>query len=118
MDREEARGLLDGEIAALRELAYEGLRARVPRIVRRRRRFLWWPFDYRVLASPPSEVHDVTDASGELYQVETNVDWDEEPGGSIRVMATIAQDWDATMTDGFVIAPDGAITADEVWEGS
>jgi hypothetical protein len=118
MDREEARGLLDGEIAALRELAYEGLRARVPRIVRRRRRFLWWPFDYRVLGSPPFEVHDVTGGSGELYQVETNVDWDEEPGGSIRVTAMIDQGGDASMQDGFVIAPDGAITAEEEWEGS
>lgn len=63
-------------------------------------------------------MHEVTGASGALYQVETTVDWDEEPGGSIRVMATIDEGGDATMTDGFVIAPDGTITADETWEGS
>jgi hypothetical protein len=119
MDRAEARKLLDQEMATLRELGYEGLRARVPLIVRRStRRFLWWRYEAQTLASPPFEVHDVTADSGTVYQVETDVNWDEDVDGSIRVLATIDDGGDSSMTDGFVMAPDGRLVGNETWEGS
>ena len=67
MDTQEASGLLKGKLAEHRRLFYADLAARVG-----------------------TGKHDrLLGASGAEYQVEIQFHWDDRPGGTIRVMASI-----------------------------
>jgi hypothetical protein len=58
----------------------------------------------------------VQGASGVEYQIEVEVQWDDQPGGNIRVLAAIDDgSFRAAFSpvcDGFVLAPDGAFTGE------
>ena len=58
---------------------------------------------------------EVTAESGTRYQGEVQVFWDDEPGGAIRVMASIDDGgWRAfvPLTEDFILAPDGTFVGE------
>lgn len=85
--------MLAREVAALRELSYEELRALLD----------------------VQDTHEVAAESGTWYQVETQVWWDDKPGGDLRVRTAIDDGgWRAyiPMTDDFIKAPDGSFVGE------
>jgi hypothetical protein len=108
VDEREAREILDREIAALRRQPYEELRARIPRV---RRRILF----VQLMEGSGSETHEVTGASGVVYQVESQVFWDGTPEDDIRVMVAIDDGGLSAVkpiTDDFIVAPDGSFVGE------
>jgi hypothetical protein len=108
MDKAEARALLDREIARLRERSYAELRARIPA---KRRRFLF----IEVVDAPQVDSHQVTGDSGAIYQVETEVFWDDKAHETIRVFASIDDGGRPAfmpMTAAFILAPDGGFVGE------
>ena len=100
-NEEEARAVLDQKVSELRSLGYERLRSM------NSTRFSL--FGGRLqLGGGPSELVETHGPSGALYQVETEVMWDDHTGGSLRVFVTLFEDCRATRTlsGGFIIGPD------------
>lgn len=88
MDTREASHLLTEALARYRALPYSDLRARIGDAV---------------------SIEGVG-ADGPKYQIEVNFDWDDRPGGDIRVMGSIDDGgWRAffPLCDSFIMAPDG-----------
>ncbi len=59
-----------------------------------------------------TEAHEVTAASGVVYQVETMVYWDGRAGGDIRVIAAVDDGgWRAfrPLSRDFIMCPDGSL---------
>jgi hypothetical protein len=90
MDKQEARSLLTEQLATYRTRSYADLVAMIGR----------------------DDCVEITGPSGERYQVEFGVIWDNKPGGNVRVMLSID---DGTfraafspLTDDFIKAPDGS----------
>ena len=57
----------------------------------------------------------VVGRSGDSYQVEIQVIWDASPGGNVRVVGAIDDGGIRSffpMTDGFLMAPDGAFVGE------
>jgi hypothetical protein len=94
-DEPEARAVLDAKISELRARGYEHLRSVSKR---------------GFVVSGPSELVEVRGESGALYQLETDVFWDDKTAGDLRVMVALFEDCLAsrTMSDDFIIAADGS----------
>lgn len=101
----EARRLLADKVAQLRALGYERLRS----MNTTRHVVLGVQF-----GGHPSELDEVTADSGLLYQLETDVMWDDKKGGNLRVIVTLFEDClvSRTLTDDFIIAPDGTFVGE------
>ena len=94
MDKAEAREVLLREVEARRQGSYAELSARIPE---------------------QAETHEVLGASGTVYQVMTQVDWDAKPGEAIRVTASIDDGgWSSyrPMCEDFIMAPDGTFVGE------
>ena len=103
MDKTEARQILAGEVARLRALSYSGLSSRIPR---RRRRLLF----LEVVGDDEAITREVVGDSGVVYQVESQVLWEDKPQEDIRVVVSIDDGGVSAfmpMTDDFILAPDG-----------
>jgi hypothetical protein len=87
MDTVEARAILDGRVAQLRQQSYEELRD------------TW-------LGKPDAEDH--TGASGAWYQVEIEGLWDDEKARHLRLVISIDQGAWRSMMESFIVAPDGS----------
>lgn len=94
-DESEARAILEVKIEELRARGYERLGSMSKR---------------GFVVSGPSELVEVRGESGVPYQLETDVFWDDKKGGDLRVIVTLFEDCLAnrTMSDDFIIAPDGS----------
>ena len=93
MDKDEAREILSGAIAELRERSYDLLRDS--------------------LGEP--EMREVAGPSGTTYQLETQVFWDSAPGGDLRVIVSIDDGRVSAfkpLSDDFIIAPDGSFVGE------
>jgi hypothetical protein len=100
VDEAEARGLLEREVDALRELSYTDLCARIPA---KRGRFLF----IDIVDALQMQTRDVVTESGAACQVESMVVWDSKPGEAVRVIVAIddgRRSASAPMTDSFVVA--------------
>jgi hypothetical protein len=67
-----------------------------------------------VLIGKP-QVFECRGASGATYQIEVGVHWDHQPGGALRVLASIDDGgWRALkpLTDDFIVAPDGTFVGE------
>jgi hypothetical protein len=109
VDEEEARRVLDHEVAALRALSYDELRLRMPQV---RRRVWFVNFVDHPQVDPNREV---TAESGAVYQVETLVDWDGATDANLRVIVAIDDGGPSAykpMTDSFIMAPDGSFVGE------
>ena len=89
MDKQEARSLLTEQLGTHRARPYADLMAMIGEV----------------------ECIEITGPTGQYYQIEFNVFWDNKPGGNIRVAAAID---DGTfraafspLCDDFIKAPDG-----------
>ena len=94
MNREEAIGLLDRELAHLRGAPYSELMRRI---------------------STEAVNLECTAPSGAWYQIEIQCVWDDRPGGNIRVIGSIDNGkWRAflPLTRGFIKAPDGSFVGE------
>jgi len=92
MDKQEARLLLDAELARLRVMTYADLRNY---------------FD--------EEHQEMTGPSGKEYQVETLAVWDRTPEGDLRIFVSIDDGGlraIVPMTDGFIMRPDGSLVGE------
>ena len=90
VDQSEARSILREYVLCNRSRAYEELRS---------------------LIDAP-ETRDVTGPSGAVYQIETQILWDDRPGGNLRVLVSIDDRGlraIAPLTDDFIISSSGAI---------
>lgn len=67
MNREEALSLLNAKLNEYRKLSYDQLAARIG----------------------DEEFPEVVGATGTQYQIETQIVWDDKPGGDVRVLAAI-----------------------------
>lgn len=93
MDKVEAKELLAQQIERLRGLSYEELLAWLDR----------------------TETIKVVAASGAEYQVQVQVLWDDRPGDSLRVIASIDDGGVralAPLGDDFIIASDGSFVGE------
>jgi hypothetical protein len=89
MDKNEAKILLEAELARLRGETYSALAERI---------------------SGSALTGERTGLSGTKYQFEIQVFWDDRPGGNIRVMGTIDDGrWKALvpLSDDFIKSSDG-----------
>lgn len=94
MDNREASHLLGEVLAKYRALPYSDLQARIGDAI----------------------CTEVVGADGTKYQIEVNVNWDDRPGGDIRVMGSIDDGgWRAflPLCDSFIMAPDGRFVGEE-----
>src|SRR5688572_10402491 len=95
MDKEEARQLLRDHLQIYRSRSYQDL--------------------VRLIGE--TQVAEVRGASGTDYQIEVEVQWDERPGGYIRVLGAIDDGGFRPaflpVCDDFILAPDGTFTARE-----
>jgi hypothetical protein len=90
VDKQEARQILNEEIAKLRQRRYSDLRDSLLR---------------------ESETFEVVGASGTRYQVEAEAVWDSGKDGPLRVLALIDDGgWRrfAPMSESFIVAPDSS----------
>ena len=93
--------MLDRKVSELRSLGYERLQSM--------NSTKFSLFGGRLqLGGGPSELVETHGPSGTLYQLETEVMWDDHAGGSLRVVVTLFEECHATRTlnDGFIIGPD------------
>jgi hypothetical protein len=93
MDKKEAQALLTEELGAYRRRSYADLATSIGEV------------RSGEIASP----------AGREYQTEVNVLWDDRPGGSIRVIASIDDGGlraFAPLTDSFIKAPDGSFVGE------
>ena len=94
MDKHEANQLLSEALAKYRAVSYSDLPARIG----------------------DATCTEVIGASGTSYQIEINWDWDDRPGGDIRVMGSIDDGgWRAffPLCDSFIMAPNGRVVGEE-----
>jgi hypothetical protein len=90
MNREEALSLLNAKLDEYRKLSYDQLAARIGE----------------------EEFPEVVGATGTQYQIETQIVWDDKPGGNVRVLASIDDGgWRAFMPlcDSVIMTPNGEI---------
>jgi hypothetical protein len=88
MDKAEARRVLSEHLQSYRARSYRELASRVGEV------------DTREFSAP----------SGNLYQIEIQIFWDDQPGDNLRVIGSIDDGgWSAfrPVTDDFILAPDG-----------
>ena len=93
MDKDEAREILAGVIAGLRERSYGQLR--------------------KLLDA--SEMREATGRAGATYQIEVQSFWDDAPAGNLRVTAAIDDGGLSAfkpLSDDFIIAPDGSFVGE------
>jgi hypothetical protein len=94
MDKAEARRVLSEHLESYRARSYRELASQIDEV------------DTREFLAP----------SGNLYQVEIQVLWDDQPGGNLRVIGSIDDGgWSAfrPVTDDFIMAPDGRFVGEE-----
>ena len=94
MDKVEARKVLAGHMAGLRQLSYQEL---VERLLDR------------------VEAFEVAGPSGAEYQVELQAFWDGRPDDVLRVIGSVDDGrWRAflPLTDSFLVAPDGSFVGE------
>ena len=98
-NKAEAHRVLDSKVAELRTLGYERLKSMRQRALS---------------VSARTEISEVTADSGQLYQLATQVFWDDKRGGNLRVLVTLFEDRLAsrTMVDDFIISPDGTFVGE------
>ena len=90
MNREEALSLLNAKLNEYRKLSYDQLAARIG----------------------DEEFPEVIGATGTQYQIETQIVWDDKPGGDVRVLAAIDDGgWRAfiPLCDSLIMTPNGEI---------
>ncbi len=88
MEKEEARTILQDRIGRYRRLSYDELKARIGDV----------------------ETEEVTAPSGRWYQLESQVFWDDQPGGDVRVIVSIHDGGlraFVPLTEDFIQAPTG-----------
>ncbi len=89
MDNQEARAVLAEHLARYRELSYAELEARLGEV----------------------DAFEAVAPSGNEYQLEFEVFWDDKPRGDLRVMGGVDDGgWRAfaPLTDDFIMSPDGS----------
>lgn len=90
MNRDEATLLLNAKLDEYRKLSYDQLADRIG----------------------DEEFPEVVGATGTQYQIETQIVWDDKPGGDVRVLGSIDDGgWRAFMPlcDSLIMTPDGEI---------
>jgi hypothetical protein len=90
MNCEEALSLLNAKLNEYRKLSYDQLAARIG----------------------DEEFPEVVGATGTQYQIETQIVWDDKPGGDVRVLASIDDGgWRAfvPLCDSLIMTPNGEI---------
>jgi hypothetical protein len=94
MDKEEAKRVLEDHLQNYRRRSYDDL----------------------ALLLGETQVAELPGASGATYQIEVEVCWDDQPGGSIRVLGAIDDgSFRAALTplcDDFLLAPDGTFVGE------
>ena len=94
MDKVEAKRLLQDHLQSYRRRPYHDL----------------------VTLLGETQVAEVLGASGVPYQIEVEVQWDQHPGGSIRVLGGIDDGTFraafSTVCDDFLLAPDGTFAGE------
>ncbi len=107
MDRLEARGVVDRKVRQLRQLGYGELRRHVAEPTRR---LLGGLIEVR----DDSREQEYFARSGERYELETEVDWDDDEGGDLRVSVALWQlgRGRPIAQDNFIVAPDGSFVGE------
>jgi hypothetical protein len=93
--------VLDQKVSELRSLGYERLQSM--------NSTKFSLFGGRLqLGGGPSELAETHGPSGILYQLETEVMWDDHTGGTLRVLVTLFEECLATRTlrEDFIVGPD------------
>ena len=107
MDKVEAREIVACELRALRQLAYDDFKRQLP-VTTHEVRPLGFTVRLERGGSTPRH-HSVVGRSGTRYTVETQIRWEDCPGGSIEVSVCVdagdKRPW-STVCDGFTVAPD------------
>ncbi len=111
MDEADAREIVREKARELRRLPYAKLRERLPKT---KVRLLGGLITVDGGGCPTR--HEYFERGGATYELETQVDWDDDEGGDIRVSLavwSVGGEWrligGPIASDGFIVAPDGSL---------